>query len=189
MNNEERKELISNLIEKKLDDDSIFEEVALAMDSYEGSLNDSRCFPMCELDEILGEKKPSEVVEMLTSDFDKEDDYFYFSIYGLESTDDPVSIYRDEIDYSDMVDWLETYGLRNISVNDDEFSELVEMLCNESYDEEDMTDEEFKEALQDIGIDTDELVEFADDDEDYEPADIDSDMGYDPYMGMITDEV
>lgn len=187
MNNEERKELISNLIEEKLNDDSIFEEVALAMDSYEGSLNDSRCFPMCELDEILGEKKPSEVVEMLTSDFDKEDDYFYFSIYGLESTSDPVLIYRDEIDYSDMVDWLETYGLRNINVNDNEFSELVEMLCNETYDEEDMTDEEFKEALQDIGIDTDELVEFMEEDD--EPADIDSDMGYDPYMGMITDEV
>ena len=187
MNNEERKELISKLIEEKLNDDDIFEEVALEMDNYEGSLNDSRCYPMYELDEILGEKKPSEVVEMLTSDFDKDNDYFYFSIYGLESTDDPVSIYRDEIDYSDMVDWLENYGLRNINVNDDEFSELVEMLCNETYDEEDMTDEEFKEALQDIGIDTDELVEFAKEDD--EPADIDSDMGYDPYMGMITDEV
>lgn len=187
MNNEERKELISKLIEEKLDNDDIFEEVAIEMDDYEGYLNDSRCFPMCELDEILGEKKPSEVVEMLTSDFDSNDDYFYFSIYGLESTDDPVSIYRDEIDYSDMVDWLETYGLRNINVNDDEFSELVEMLYQESYDEEDMTDEEFKEALQDIGIDTDELIEFYDEDD--EPADIDSDTGYDTYMGMITDEV
>ena len=186
MNNEQRKELISNLIEGKLDDDDIFEEVALEMDDYEGSLNDSRCFPMCDLDEMLGEKKPSEVVEMLTSDFDKDDDYFYFSIYGLESTCDPVSIYRDEIDYSDMVDWLERWGIKG-SVNDDEFEELVEMLYNESYDDEDMTDEEFKEALQDIGIDTDELVEFCDEPD--EPEDIDSDMGYDPYMGMITDEV
>lgn len=187
MNNEERKGLISNLIEEKLNEDDIFEAVALEMDDYEGSLNDSRCFPMYDLDEILGEKKPSEVVEMLTSDFNSNDDYFYFSIYGLESTDYPVSVYRDEIDYSDMVDWLETYGLRNINVNDDEFSELVEMLCNETYDEEDMTDEEFKEALQDIGIDTDELVEFCDEPE--EPEDIDSDMGYDPYMGMRTDDV
>lgn len=188
MNNEERKELISNLIEEKLNDDDIFEEVALEMDDYEGSLNDSRCYPMYDLDEMLGEKKPSEVVEMLTSDFDKDNDYFYFSIYGLESTDDPVSIYRDEIDYSDMVDWLERCGLKG-SVSDDEFEELVEMLYRESYDEEDMTDEEFKEALQDIGIDTDDLVEFADDDEPDEPADIDSDMGYDPYMGMCTDDV
>jgi len=186
MKNEERKELISKLIEEKLDDDDIFEEVALEMDNYEGSLNDSRCYPMYDLDEMLGEKKPSEVVEMLTSDFDKDDDYFYFSMYGLESTCDPVSIYRDEIDYSDMVDWLERHGIKGF-VNDDEFSELVEMLYLESYDEDDMTDEEFKEALQDIGIDTDELVEFYDEDD--EPADIDSDMGYDPYMGMITDEV
>lgn len=188
MNNEERKELISRLIEEKLDDDDIFEEIALEMDDYEGSLNDSRCYPMYDLDEMLGEKKPSEVVNMLTSDFDSNDDYFYFSIYGLESTCDPVSIYRDEIDYSDMVDWLERWGIKG-SVNDDEFSELVEMLYQESYDEEDMTDEEFKEALQDIGIDTDELVEFADVEEDYEPEDIDSDMGYDPYMGMYTDDV
>lgn len=187
MNDEERKELISNLIEEKLNEDDIFEAVALEMDDYEGSLNDSRCFPMYDLDEILGEKKPSEVVEMLTSDFDSNDDYFYFSIYGLESTDSPVDVYRNEIDNDEMVDWLETYGLRGITVNDDEFSELVEMLCDETYDEEDMTDEEFKEALQDIGIDTDELEEF--DEEDDEPEDIDSDMGYDPYMGMITDEV
>lgn len=186
MNNEQRKELISNLIEEKLNDDDIFEEIALEMDSYEGSLNDSRCYPMYDLDEMLGEKKPSEVVEMLTSDFDKDDDYFYFSMYGLESTCDPVSIYRDEIDYSDMVDWLERHGIKGF-VNDDEFSELVEMLYLESYDEEDMTDAEFKEALQDIGIDTDDLVEFCDEPD--EPADIDSDMGYDPYMGMITDEV
>lgn len=36
---------------------------------------------------------------------------------------------------------------------------------------------------------TGEVIEFSDDcDEDYEPADIDNDMGFDPYMGCFTDD-
>ena len=36
---------------------------------------------------------------------------------------------------------------------------------------------------------TGEVIESSDDwDKDYEPADIDSDMGFDPYMGCFTDD-
>lgn len=39
---------------------------------------------------------------------------------------------------------------------------------------------------------TGEIIESSDDgddyDEDYEPADIDSDMGFDPYMGCFSDD-
>ena len=62
------------------------------------------------------------------------------------------------------------------------------MLSDVNYDEDDMTDGEFKEECESIGLDTDELT-IDDEDEVEEPDDIDSDMGYDPYMGMVTDEV
>ena len=35
---------------------------------------------------------------------------------------------------------------------------------------------------------TGEVIESSDDWEDYEPADIDSDMGFDPYMGCFSDD-
>lgn len=36
---------------------------------------------------------------------------------------------------------------------------------------------------------TGEIIQSSDDyDEDYEPADIDSDMGFDPYMGCFSDD-
>lgn len=35
---------------------------------------------------------------------------------------------------------------------------------------------------------TGEVIESSDDWDDYEPADIDSDMGFDPYMGCFSDD-
>lgn len=36
---------------------------------------------------------------------------------------------------------------------------------------------------------TGEVIQYSDDwDDDYEPADIDSDMGFDPYMGCFSDD-
>ena len=187
MDYEERREFLTEMLKQILNDDNgVFQAIAEEMDGYEGALNDSRCYPMCELDEILGEKKPSEVINMLNDSFNSNDDYFYFSIYGLESTDYPVDIYRDEIDISYMVSWLEDNGLRYADVNNGEVEGLVEMLYQENYSEDDMTDAEFKEELDSIGVEIDGLKI---DDEPEEPEDIDSDLGYDPYMGMVTDEV
>ena len=190
MTYDERRNYLRAQLEIELDnDDDAFGEIALEMDSWDGSLNDSRCYYMEELDEILGDKKPSTVINMLDSDFDSNDSYFYFDNLGnLSSTDDPISIYRDEIGTNDMMDWLEDYGLRGAVVRNDTIEEIVEMLSDVNYDEDDMTDNEFKEECESIGLDVSELT-IDDEDEVEEPDDIDSDMGYDPYMGMVTDEV
>ena len=87
MDYEERREFLTGMLEQILnDDDGVFQAIAEEMDDYEGALNDSRCYPTCELDEILGEKKPSEVVNMLNDSFNSNDDYFYFSIDEDEGT-------------------------------------------------------------------------------------------------------
>ena len=157
MTYDERRDYLRTQLEIELDnDDDAFGEIALEMDDWDGSLNDSRCYYMEELDEILGDMKPSEVVDKLTINFDSNDTYFYFSIYGLESTDDPISIYRDEISIDDMMDWLEDYALRGAVVRNDIIEGIVEMLSDINYDY--MTDSEFKEECESIGLDTDELT-------------------------------
>lgn len=67
------------------------------IDSYNGVLAEDRYYPMDEIDELLGDKKPSEVLKLLESSFDYREDYFKWGIYGLSSTDDPD--YVDDLGY------------------------------------------------------------------------------------------
>ena len=104
-----------------------------------------------DIDELLcGYTKPSEVLDKISSDYDMQDDYAVFTIYGLESfnyLEDSSSPY----DISTMVDYI-----------------IENQEC--------FGDSDLEELFEEV-------------EEDDEPNDIDSDMGYDPYMGMITDEV
>jgi hypothetical protein len=105
-----------------------------------------------DIDELLcGYTKPSEVLNKIGSDYDMQDDYAVFTIYGLESFN-----YLDEGSSPYDVETLADYIIENKE-------------CFGDSDLEELFEEEVDEAD--------------------EPADIDSDMGYDPYMGMITDEV
>lgn len=105
-----------------------------------------------DIDELLcGLTKPSEILDKIGSDYDMNDTYAVFTIYGLESfnyVEDSSSPY----DFGTMVDYI-----------------IENQECFGDSDLEELFEEEVDEAE--------------------EPEDIDSDMGYDPYMGMITDEV
>lgn len=105
-----------------------------------------------DIDELLcGYTKPSEVLDKIGSNYNMNDTYAVFTIYGLESfnyIEDSSSPY----DVDTMVDYI-----------------IENKECFGDSDLEELFEEEVEE--------------------DDEPADIDSDMGYDPYMGMITDDV
>lgn len=83
-----------NYIEKKMTDyweshNDSFSRVCEELDSYDGFLDDNRVYPMDELDDLLGDKKPSEVLQMVdTGNFNYNDDFFYYDIYGIRSTDE-----------------------------------------------------------------------------------------------------
>ena len=168
MDYEERKDYVYNAALEALEDDDTFVNACNALDSYDGFMNDARCYPMGELDELLGEMKPSEVLSKVTQEFDINDDYFYFSIYGLESTDDMADVYRDEHTNEEVLDALidnshiDVYGA-------DSLVELVNILCNEDFgieedweydednydgeeylDEPEETDKEFKDRIDSI---------------------------------------
>jgi hypothetical protein len=161
MDYEDRKQyVVDRLTEYLEDDDDAFIEAVDELIRYNGFI-DVEAFPMDEIDEICGDMKPSDLIEKMTSDFDSNDDYFYFSIYGLESCNDKAELYRDETTVEDVVDGLIDYGYQ-LSFCDGTLSELVDVLANEDFgidydweydedmdedDEPEETDDEFKDRI------------------------------------------
>lgn len=138
-------------------DDDAFIEACNELDSWNGFMNDARCYSMGELDELLGETSPSKILSQVTQDFNINDDYFYFSIYGLESTDDVVEVYRNEHTNEEVLDAL--IDCYKVDIYDSELDRVVSILRNDDfgidldweYDEDmddddapEMTDDEFK---------------------------------------------
>ena len=121
------------LIEVLKADDDLFVQACEELDSWNGFLDDDRCYEMDMIDDILGDKKPSEMIKLLTNDFDSSCEWFYFSIYGLESCDDKTAHYRDNYYESDVLESL-INNYNNISAFDNmEFEAALELL---SYDDE-----------------------------------------------------
>ena len=109
------KEDFLNYIERRMVDywkahNDSFSRVCEELDSWDGFLGDDRIYSMDELDDLLCDKKPSEVLQMVdTPNFDYSDDYFYYDIYGIRSTNEKD--YFNYVDYSDVFEKLiDDYG-------------------------------------------------------------------------------
>ena len=83
-----------------------FSNVCEDLDSYDGFLDGNRIYPMDELDDLLYDKKPSEVLQMVDTDnFNYNDDFFYYDeIYGIRSVNEKD--YYNYVDYSDVFEKL-----------------------------------------------------------------------------------
>ena len=154
MDYEERKSYVYDAALSILEnDDDAFLSACNALDFWNGFMNDSKCFPMWELDELLGEKKPSEVLNEY-KEFLME--YFYYSINGLESTNDIVDVYRNEHTDEEVLDELIDNSCVDI-YGADSLLELIEILWNEDfgieedweYDEDNYDGEEYLCSLAD----------------------------------------
>lgn len=130
-------------------DDDLFVEACEELDSWNGFLGDDRCYNMNDIDDLLYGKKPSEIIDMITKDFDSSCEWFYFSIYGLESCDDIVSHYRDAYYESDVLESLIDNYNHISEMTDSDFEIVLEMLANEDEDAimED-SDEDFLKGLE-----------------------------------------
>jgi hypothetical protein len=160
MDYDDRREYVRNTLAEYLkNDDDAFVEAVQQLISWNGFI-DVEAFSMSEIDEICYGMKPSELIEKMTSDFNSCDDYFYFSIYGLESCNDIAELYHDNCDIGDVVDAIEEY-YNHLYFYDSKLDALADVLYNgdfgiESdweYDEDDEdnepeeTDDEFKERI------------------------------------------
>lgn len=84
------------------DDDFI--EAVEALDDWNGWLGDDRRYEMYEIGDCLGHLTITEFVDILDSNFDKDEEYFYIDSWGeICSTD-----YKDYNDYLDRY-FVETF--------------------------------------------------------------------------------
>ena len=148
---------IENKFEDELEsfvngDEDTVADVCEQIDSYNGFLGDDRYYPMDEIDELISIEGKSvlEVFDMFASDFDLNDDYFQFGIYGISSTDsrDYVSLLgASEIteQIKDNINQVDNDDLEVIFDNEDcastELDDLEELFADiEEDDEEAMKD-------------------------------------------------
>lgn len=164
MDYDERRQYVYGLALEQLKcDDDILVEAVKELCSWNGFI-DEECFSMCELDELYGHMKLGDFLNHITSDFDYNDDYFYESVWGLESCDDEAEHYRDCVTNEEVLDALiDEYN--HVSLSDTGFDGLIEVLYNEDFGidegweyDEDMdedeapeeTDEEFKSRVDNL---------------------------------------
>ena len=82
-----------------------FSKICEELDSWDGFLGDDRCYSMDEIDDILGNKKPSEFLQMIDTDnFNYNDGYFYYNDDRICSTNEKD--YYNYVDYSDVFEKL-----------------------------------------------------------------------------------
>lgn len=119
-------ELIKKAIEELKNNDDLFIQMIEELDSWNGYADGYRAWPMEELDDFYCNCKASKLLNDLTKDFNINDNYFYFTIYGLESTDDKAELYRNNVDTGELLDNIREnfYNLDFWDCND--FKDLIE---------------------------------------------------------------
>ena len=141
-------------------------DVCEQIDRYNGFLGDDRYYPMYEIDELVNIKDKSvlEVFDMFSGDFDSNDDYFQFSVYGIISTNT-----RDYVDLlgaseiieeiKDNINQVDNNDLEVIFDNEDcasaELDDLEELFADiEEDDEEAMKDaqNQLEEFINNYGL-------------------------------------
>jgi hypothetical protein len=121
-------DLYQKAIELLVKDTDLFNNMCKELDSWDGFLGDDRYYLMYEFDELLYGKSPLEIAELVSGeDFNTGDDYFRFTMYGVESTSDvDYSEYYSAEDVLDRV--IDDYG--HLWFSDDDFKDIVEALDN-----------------------------------------------------------
>lgn len=118
-------ELIQKAVNELETNDELFCRMVDELDSWNGYADGFKAYNMYELDELHYGIKLSDFLARLTNDFDFRDDYFYYSIYGLESTNDKVALYRDNTDCGEVLDNIIEYR-NHLYIDDVEFNDLLD---------------------------------------------------------------
>jgi hypothetical protein len=155
MNFEERRQYVYDMAKEILEEsNTTFVNMCEELDSYNGFLGDDRLYDMSMFDEIMSGKTPLEIAHDLEdNNFSTNDDYFQFTIYGVESTNDKYDAYSSLYGADAVLDNLiDNYS--NVYFDNPSLKEFVAILADEDFgiddDEEVETDEEFTERIDAI---------------------------------------
>lgn len=117
--------IINNLIEMLKNDDELLINCVEELDSWNGFADGFRAWDMYELDEFYCDRKATDLLNDMTADFCKNDAFFYFSIYGLESCSDKAELYRDNTDEGEILDNV-IDNINHLTIDNAEFLEMLE---------------------------------------------------------------
>ena len=158
MDFEDRAQHVREAIAEVLDDDTdSFVRACEEIDNYNGILGEARCNEMWQIDEYFD--KPSDLLDAM-SDFNSDDEYFYFSLGYVTTTSDKYDVYSDEVSVDDIIDAIERdYNHLDLSF-DTTLDNLADILfsedfgIDEDFDEDDIedyeSDEKFTQRIADI---------------------------------------
>lgn len=128
-------------------------DVCEQIDDYNGFLGDDRYYPMDEIDELVNIEGKSvlEVLEMFAGDFDSNDDYFQFGIYGISST--------NSRDYEYLIGATEIIKQIKDNINQVDNEDLSVIFDNEDCASTELDD--LEELFADIEEDNEEAMKDA----------------------------
>lgn len=134
-------------------DEDAFITACEELDSWDGFLGDDRVYNMEDFDELMSGKSPLEIARDIEgNNFSTNDDYFQFTIYGVESTDDKYDVYSSNYSTDNVLDELiDKYS--HVTIYNKSLDELVKILVEEDFgideegEEETETDKEFMERI------------------------------------------
>lgn len=125
-------EAILNYFEENPD---AFADCMEDMDSWNGYLGDDRYYGMDEFDELNDNRSPLELISSINfSNFNPNDNYFRFDIYGIESDDERD--YSDYLSPSTVRDMLDIRSHLWAIDNDADLCELFDALETAIADDE-----------------------------------------------------
>lgn len=119
-------ELIKKAIEELENNDDLFIEMIEELDSWNGYADGFRAYEMCEINDICSGMSIGDFLDTMTGDFNKNDDYFYYSIWGLESTDSKIDLYRENVDSGELLDNIRDNFSKLDFWRCDDFKDLIE---------------------------------------------------------------
>lgn len=126
-------EMMKKALEMLNDDGELFVEMVNELDAWNGFADGFRAYPMYELDDLFCDCKVSDFLNKLADGFDLHDEYMVDTIYGLDSTDDVETLYRDNVDSGELLDEIiDKYN--HLYFYNDDFKDLIENIVN--YDDE-----------------------------------------------------
>ena len=122
-------ELYDQAVRELEDNDDLFVYCVEELDNWNGFADGFRCYDMGELDDLYGSMPLSVFLDKITKDFNVGDNYFYHSIYGIESCDYKDELYRDNVSESELIDNLiSNYDNIDLAWKDADFDQLMQQI-------------------------------------------------------------
>lgn len=118
-------ELMEQALEMLKSDDDLFCEMVEELDSWNGFADGYRCFPMWEIDEFFCDCKVSDFLDKLVNSFRHTDEFFFDSIYGIDSTNDRTDLYKSNTDEGEVLDNVIKYK-NHLYFSNSDFESLLD---------------------------------------------------------------